>query len=199
MNAVQLSVIADLHGSTANRDSALPVTYYSYMQTWDGRRQQQANSGGGLTAVGAGSSITGGDYRPDIVYSAIFNHEVGHAYGLGHADQDYDEGSYPYPLGTKSGSSWGYDANKDELLDTRQVVRQRPDSKRVYYERTPMSGGDFDLDSNTYRWTNFADYQAAIIHGWIARLSAMTPCQADTRSGTTLARSRRWAGVRERP
>jgi peptidase M66-like protein/peptidase inhibitor family I36 len=170
MNAVLLNVISDFHGSTANRDSALPITYYGYMQTWDGSRQAQANSGGGLTLVAAGSSVSGGDYRPEIVYSAIFNHEVGHAYGLGHADTDYNQGGYPYPFGTKSGSSWGYDANKNELLGIEQLPGKSCGKVRVVngicYEATPMSGGDFDLDSSTYRWTTFADYQASIMQEW---------------------------------
>ena len=167
MNARMLSVMEDMHGPTANRDGAFPDAFYGYVQTIAGGAQVQASTGGGLSSVGGGSSISGGDYRPDIVYAAIFNHELGHAYGLPHADSAALSGDYPYALGTKSGSTWGYDAVKNQLLATQQIAGQSCGADRTVngtcWQRTPMSGGDTDLDTTTYRWTTFSDYQAAQI------------------------------------
>ena len=165
MNARMLGVMGDLHGPTANRDGALATGYYGYVQAIDGGVQVPANTGGGLG--GGGSGVSGGDYRPELVYAAIFNHEMGHAYGLPHADSAALAGDYPYPLGTKSGSSWGYDAVRNQLLSTQQIAGQACGSDRIVdgtcWQRTPMSGGDTDLDTATYRWTTFSDYQAAQI------------------------------------
>ena len=165
MNARMLGVVGDLHGPTADRDGALAAGYYGYVQAIDGGKQVPANTGGGLG--GGGSGVSGGDYRPELVYSAIFNHEMGHAYGLPHADAAALTGDYPYPLGTKSGSTWGYDAVKNQLLATQQIAGQSCGSDRMVngtcWQRTPMSGGDTDLDTTTYRWTTFSDYQAAQI------------------------------------
>lgn len=165
MNARMLGVLGDLHGATANRDGALAAGYYGYVQAIDGGKQVPANTGGGLG--GGGSGVSGGDYHPDLVYAAIFNHEMGHAYGLPHADSAALSGDYPYPLGTKSGSTWGYDAVKNQLLATQQIAGQSCGSDRMVdgtcYQRTPMSGGDTDLDTAAYRWTTFSDFQAAQI------------------------------------
>ena len=164
LNARFLRILGDMHGSTANRDDMFAAGYYGYMQTIDGGKQIAASSGGGLG--GGGSGVSGGDYRPELVYSAIFNHEMGHAYGLPHADSAYDSGDYPYAFGTKSGSTWGYDANKNQLLSTLQIAGQSCDGRVVNnlcYQRTPMSGGDDDRDANTYRWDAFSDFQAAQI------------------------------------
>lgn len=165
MNARMLGVLGDLSSATANRDGALAIGYYGYVQAIDGGKQVPANTGGGLG--GGGHGVSGGDYHPDVVYAAIFNHEMGHAYGLPHADSAAASGDYPYPLGTKSGSSWGYDANKNQLLATQQIAGQSCGADRTVagtcWQRTPMSGGDTDLDTATYRWTTFSDYQAAQI------------------------------------
>ena len=164
MNAVVLGLVGNIHGPAANRDGDLAVGFYGYMQAQDGANQVAASSGGGLG--GGGSGVSGGDYRPQIVYSAIFNHEMGHAYGLPHADSAFNTGDYPYAFGSKSGSSWGYDANKNQLLSTLQIPGQSCDDRvvnNVCYERTPMSGGDDDRDTSVYRWDNFSDYQAVIM------------------------------------
>ncbi|KPC49413.1 M66 family metalloprotease [Amantichitinum ursilacus] len=162
LNARFYRILGDIHGATANRDGAFATGYYGFMQTLDGGKQVAASSGGGLG--GGGSGVSGSDYRPELVYSAIFNHEMGHAYGLAHADSAYDSGDYPYPFGSKSGSTWGYDAIKNQLLSTLQIAGQSCDGRvvnNVCYQRTPMSGGDDDRDAGTYRWDTFADYQAA--------------------------------------
>lgn len=169
MNAVMLSLLGNIHGANANRDDHMPATYYGYVQTLAGGAQISASTGGGLGGIGSGTSVSGGDYNSDTIYAAIFNHEVGHSYGLSHADAAAASGDFPYPMGTKSGSAWGYDANKNQLLSTLQYTGVSCDNRVVNglcYQRTPMSGGDIDRDLGTYRWTNFSDYEAAIIQDW---------------------------------
>jgi hypothetical protein len=161
-NARIYRLLADMRGTSANRDGSFAAGFYGFVQTVDGGRQVAASTGGGLGGGGVGTS--GGDYRPDQVYSAIFNHEMGHAYGLPHADAAADAGDYPYPMGTKSGSTWGYDALKNQLLTTLEYSGQSCDGRTVdgtCFQRTPMSGGDDDRDGKTYRWNAFSDYQAA--------------------------------------
>ncbi|MET0289762.1 MAG: M66 family metalloprotease [Pseudoxanthomonas sp.] len=169
-NARMLGLVGDLHGAAANRDDALGAGFYGYIQAIANGTQVAASTGGGLGYVGGGASVSGGDYRPEVVYSAIFNHEMGHGYSLPHADSAYDSGDYPYPFGTKSGSTWGYDSVRNELLSTRQLPGKSCDGRTVdgvCYARTPMSGGDDDRDMSRYRWTNFSDYQAAMMQEWL--------------------------------
>jgi len=161
-NARIYRLLSDMRGNSANRNGSFADGFYGFVQTVDGGRQVAASTGGGLGGGGVGTS--GGDYRPDQVYSAIFNHEMGHAYGLPHADAAADAGDYPYPMGTKSGSTWGYDALKNQLLTTLEYSGQSCDGRTVdgtCFQRTPMSGGDDDRDGKTYRWNAFSDYQAA--------------------------------------
>ena len=170
LNSIVLSMLSNIHSATANRDGDMASSYYGFMQTIDGGKQVAANSGGGLGYVGGGTSVSGGDYRPQNIYSAIFNHEVGHGHSLPHADSAAAAGDFPYPEGSKSGSSWGYDANKNQLLSTLQFAGGSCDGRNVdgkCYQRTPMSGGDFDRDAATYRWTTFSDYEAAMIQEWV--------------------------------
>ena len=157
-----LDLLSDLDSSTGNRGGSFATGYYGYTQAVDTTGNQvTANTGGGLGGGWRGTS--GGDYRPDRIYSAIFNHEMGHAYGLPHADSAADSGDYPYKMGTKNGT-WSYDAVKNQLLSPLQFTGMSCDGRtvdNVCYQRTPMSGGDDDRDAKTYRWDAFSDYQAA--------------------------------------
>lgn len=163
-NARTLRILGDMRGWTANRDDAFAAGFYGFVQTVDNGRQVAAATGGGLGGGGVG--VSGGDYRPDTIYSAIFNHEMGHAYGLPHADAAANAGDDPYPMGTKSGSTWGYDSVKNQLLTTRQYGGRSCDGRvvdGVCWQRTPMSGGDDDRNAGLYRWNAFSDYQAAVM------------------------------------
>jgi hypothetical protein len=171
LNGILLPFLDQIHGPTANRDGNLASSYYGFMQSLENGVQVASNSGGGLGYIGGGTSVSGGDYRPQHIYSAIFNHEAGHGYSLPHADAAADAGDFPYPMGTKSGSSWGYDANKHQLLSTLQMTGGACGADRIVngvcYQRTPMSGGDDDRAAGTYRWTAFSDYESAMIQAWL--------------------------------
>lgn len=171
-NARTLRILSDMRGWTANRDGSFAAGFYGFVQTISGGKQVAAATGGGLGGGGVG--VSGGDYRPDTIYSAIFNHEMGHAYGLPHADAAADAGDDPYPKGTKSGSSWGFDSVKQQLLTPREFSGQDCSTRTVdgiCYQRTPMSGGDDDRNAKSYRWNAFSDYQAAIMQqGFLGKL-----------------------------
>lgn len=163
LNARVLDLLASMHGDAANRDGPMAAGYYGYMQVFDGTRQLAPQVGG---LGGGGSGISGTDWAPTSVYSAVYNHEMGHAYGLPHTDAAAASGDFPYPMGTKSGSVWGYDAVRNQLLSPRQFAGRSCDGRTVEgvcYQRTPMSGGDDDRDGARYRWTYYSDYEAAIM------------------------------------
>ncbi|ANH67938.1 M66 family metalloprotease [Mitsuaria sp. 7] len=171
-NARMLRLLRDMRGWTGNRDQSFAAGFYGFVQTVTGGKQVAASTGGGVG--GNGVAVSGGDYRPDTIYSAIFNHEMGHAYGLPHADAAAEAGDDPYKLGTKSGSAWGFDSVKQQLLTTREFSGQSCDTRTVdgvCYQRTPMSGGDDDRNAASYRWNAFSDYQAAILQqGFLDKL-----------------------------
>lgn len=169
--------VSDLSSKTAADDDRFQSIYYGYIQYKHANGEQKPDI---WTAWGGGNvAISSSDWNPTNLFSAVFNHEVGHAYGLPHADSAASDGSYPYPFGRKSGSSWGYDANRNELLTTRQITGRTCNSNQlvdnICYQGTPLSGGDNDRMAGKYRWTTFADYQAAQIQDW-----AMSKYQPDS-------------------
>lgn len=171
-NARTIRILGDMRGWTANRDGSFAAGFYGFVQTMADGRQVAAATGGGLG--GGGVAVSGGDYRPETIYSAIFNHEMGHAYGLPHADSAAANGDDPNPLGTKSSSAWGYDSIRNRLLTTLEFSGQSCDARTVNgvcYQRTPMSGGDDDRAGALFRWSSFSDYQAAIMQqGFLDKL-----------------------------
>ncbi|HEY1397083.1 M66 family metalloprotease, partial [Roseateles sp.] len=171
-NARLLRVLRDMRGWTANRDRAFASGFYGFIQTVSGGKQVAATTGGGLGGLGV--AVSGGDTRPETIYSAVFHHEMGHAYGLPHADTAAEAGDDPYPQGTKSGSAWGFDSVRQQLLTTREFSGQSCDNRTVNgvcYQRTPMSGGEEDRNAQSYRWNAFSDYQAAILQqGFLDKL-----------------------------
>jgi len=171
-NSRMLRVLRDMRGWTANRDRAFAAGFYGFVQTISGGRQVAATTGGGLGGIGV--AVSGVDTRPEAIYSAVFHHEMGHAYGLPHADTAAEAGDDPYPQGTKSGSAWGFDSVRQQLLTTREFSGQSCDNRTVdgiCYQRTPMSGGEEDRYAQSYRWNAFSDYQAAILQqGFLEKL-----------------------------
>jgi hypothetical protein len=162
-----LQVLPELRGVTANNDANLNVAYWMPMVLEDPLSGKLIGMGGGLTSVGA----TNADGDSDN-YGGIFVHEMGHGFGMSHAGDMYNSGSYPYAGGSLSGSSWGYDAIRNQLLSP--VLPALPctsggrqlDPAGRCYRQDPMQGGSGDHASG-YRWSMFADYSSALIQGWM--------------------------------
>ncbi|KYQ99679.1 hypothetical protein DLAC_03617 [Tieghemostelium lacteum] len=149
-------------------DSKLNTQLYGPI-SWKNSAGKIIGPGGGLGTVGGSCGVG------DLSYAGIFIHEQGHAFGLHHAGESYASGNYPYVNGSLLGSQWGYDTNKNQLLST--VV---PTSASHYanckkssvlnaqdqcVKQSVMQGGSGDQASG-YRYTMFADYEAAIMQAY---------------------------------
>ncbi|KAN0032465.1 hypothetical protein ACTFIV_006363 [Dictyostelium citrinum] len=132
-----------------------------------GANGKYSSPNGGL---GGGSRGTG-DYK----YTFTFFHEQGHAMGLPHAGEAYNNGKYPYVNGSLLGSEWGYDANHNEFLGTfipptsGQFKNCRKtsvfDSKGRCVKQSVMQGGAGDYSSK-YRYSMFADFEMTTIQNY---------------------------------
>ena len=154
----------------ANGDGPMSMHYYAPILALDGvGRYRSAGGGVGGSSVGVG----------DDAYAGIFIHEQGHAFGLPHVGEAYDKGTYPYPWGSLSGSAWGYDFNRHELLApfvpstaasfakcaTGTVYAGHPrvlDAAGRCVKQDPMQGGAGD-EAAGYRFATFSDYSTAVI------------------------------------
>lgn len=162
-----LSILPELRSVTANNDRNLNVAYWAPMVLQDPATGKLISMGGGLTSVGAGNASADSDN-----YGGYFDHEMGHGYGMSHAGDMYNSGTYPYPGGSLSGSNWGYDAIRNQLLSP--VLSALPckssgrqlDAAGHCYRQDPMQGGSGDQSAG-YRWAMFADYTIALIQGWM--------------------------------
>ncbi|SFI49268.1 Peptidase M66 [Collimonas sp. OK307] len=185
-----LSILPELRSVTANNDRNLNVAYWAPMVLEDPLTGKLIGMGGGLTSVGAGNASGDSDN-----YGGIFDHEMGHGYGMSHAGDMYNSGTYPYPGGSLSGSSWGYDAIRNQLLSPvlpalpcKSSGRQLDASGRCY-RQDPMQGGSGDQSAG-YRWEMFADYSSALIQGWMNGRIVYNPAAATNASRFTI-----WSAV----
>jgi len=111
-----------------------------------------------------GSSVGAGDF----LFSAAFWHEQGHAFGLGHAGGEYDNGKFPYPSGSLQGSAWGFDYDMHKFVDVYAHERsagndcgtRRTASNGLCYKQDVMQSGNGDTSVNIPLGV-FADVQAA--------------------------------------
>lgn len=164
------SVLGIVRGiRAANGEGPLAVQYYAPLVMLDASGRY-ASPGGGL---GGGDAGTG-----DHLYSGIFVHEQGHAFGLPHQGEAFDAGRYPYDWGSLKGSSWGYDANKREFLapfvpataSTYAACasgsfaghRRASDDAGRCVKQDPMQSGSGD-QARGYRYATFSDYSAAMM------------------------------------
>ena len=159
-----LSVLSAIR--SANGESATNNQYYGPLLML-GKDGTYANPWGGLGSIG-GSVGTG-----DHLYSGIFIHEQGHAFGMPHALDAYNDGSYPYINGSLLGSAWGYDANHNELLppympSTSSNMQyclsgeRKKDSAGRCIKQDVMQGGHGDQDPS-YLFTMFSDFNAGVM------------------------------------
>ena len=144
----------------ANGESALNTQYYAPLV--------QVNSQG--ASVGAGGGIGGSEVGTgDTSYSGVFVHEQGHAFGLGHAGDEYALNTYPYPGGSLSGSAWGYDSVKALFLPTfvpatassfkTCAASHQLNSGGTCIKQDPMQSGAGDQDP-AFRFALFSDYNS---------------------------------------
>ena len=153
----------------ASGEGALPVQYYAPLLALDATGKY-SGAGGGL----GGGSVGAGDE----LYAGIFIHEQGHAFGLPHVGDAYDDGRYPYAWGSLNGSAWGYDGRRKELLAPfvpttaasyakckTQAFGGKPrtldDSGRCV-KQDPMQSGSGDQAAG-YRYATFSDYSTAVM------------------------------------
>ncbi|WP_416757572.1 M66 family metalloprotease [Roseateles sp. So40a] len=153
----------------ANGEGALPVQYYAPLLALDGAGKYRGPGGG----LGGGSDGAG-----DELYAGIFIHEQGHAFGLPHVGEAYDDGRYPYAWGSLNGSTWGYDGQRKQLLapfvpatasryancktDTFGGKLRTLDNTGRCVKQDPMQSGSGDQASG-YRYATFSDYSTAVM------------------------------------
>lgn len=153
----------------ANGERPFPMQYYAPVLV--------LNAAGNHT--GAGGGIGGGDLGTgDHLYSGIFIHEQGHAFGIPHQGDAFDDGEYPYEWGSLEGSLWGYDPDRREFLapfvpsnasrfagcetDTFDGRPRALDALNRCVKQDPMQSGSGD-QATGYRFGTFSDYSTAMM------------------------------------
>ena len=128
-----------------------------------------------------GAGLGGGHHGAGTPsFSGVFYHEQGHAFGLGHAESDYEKGDYPYVGGSLKGSDWGYDVLRNKFIDvfihtdaetfegdnTRCTTSDHQtgsdDGKTKCYKQSVMQSGNHDQEPGMY-FGQMADYNVAEI------------------------------------
>lgn len=155
----------------ANGDSSQNFQYYAPVL--------QQNAAGDYRSPGGGLGTVGGDTGAgDDAYRGIFIHEQGHAMGMPHAGEAFDDGEYPYEWGSLKGSAWGYDATRREFLapflpvtaeefdacqsNTYAGHARAIDAQNRCVKQDPMQSGSGD-QAEGYRFATFADYHSAMM------------------------------------
>ncbi len=143
----------------ANGDSPTANQYY-------GSLIQKGTTG---ALVGTGGGLGGGHAGVgDHLFSGIFIHEQGHAFGMPHANDGFVAKQYPYVGGSLLGSSWGYDPKHNEFLapfipnskgDGVCGSYQVDDQKRCV-KQDPMQSGA-GTQAKGYQYAMFSDFNAA--------------------------------------
>ncbi|KAM9990177.1 hypothetical protein ACTFIY_006233 [Dictyostelium cf. discoideum] len=164
MNGV-FSILILLRGMFGESSSSIQI--YSPLLHLDSKGRY-ADTYGGL----GGGSVGTGNHR----FTGIFIHEQGHAMGLPHAGEAYDDRRrYPYKQGCLSGSEWGFDANHNEFLGTfipptAEYYKKCKkvsiiDSKGRCVKQSVMQSGAGD-QSSKYRYSMFADFEMTTIQNY---------------------------------
>ena len=166
--AVMSATLKVLHAvRNANGEGSTNNQYYAPLL--------MANQAGNYSAPGGGlggGNVGTGDYS----YTGIFIHEAGHAYGMPHANDGYNNGTYPYVGGSLKGSAWGYDQQRDLFIPTFVPStayyygsckgRAQLDEEGRCVKQDPMQGGaGYQADGDKY--TIFSDFNAAVVQRYI--------------------------------
>lgn len=155
----------------ANGDSPQNFQYYAPLI--------QQNAAGNYASPGGGLGTIGGDTGTgDDTYRGIFIHEQGHAMGIPHVGNAFDDGEYPYEWGGLDGSVWGWDGTRREFLapfvpvtadrfdgceSDRFDGRARAiDAQNRCIKQDPMQSGAGD-QAEGYRYATFSDYSTAMM------------------------------------
>jgi hypothetical protein len=143
----------------ANGDAPTANQYYGSL-IQKGTTGVLVSTGGGL---GGGHAGVG-----DHLFSGVFIHEQGHAFGMPHANDGYLAKQYPYVGGSLQGSSWGYDPFKNEFLapfipnpkGDGVCPNHQVDPQKRCVKQDPMQSGAGDQAAG-YQYAMFSDYNAA--------------------------------------
>jgi hypothetical protein len=169
-----MSAILDTLGAMRNANGDGPINNHYYAPLLMANQAgKYVNPGGGL----GGGNLGTGDYA----YAGIFIHEAGHAFGMPHANDGFNGGTYPYTGGSLKGSGWGFDQNKNRFLapivpsnaetfkncatDGFPMGRQLDDQKRCI-KQDPMQSGAGDQAMGD-KYTMFSDFNASVVQQYL--------------------------------
>ena len=167
--AVMSATLNVLHAiRNANGDSPTNNQYYAPLLMAN-EKGSYSHPGGGL----GGGNVGTGDHS----YTGIFIHEAGHAFGMPHANDGYNSGTYPYKGGSLQGSTWGYDQVRGQFMPT-FVPSTSPnfgrcnswniqfDDEGRCVKQDPMQGGS-GYQAAGDKYTIFSDFNAAVVQGYL--------------------------------
>jgi Peptidase M66 len=167
----------------ANGESATSNLYYGPMITLNAAGKQ-VGTGGGL---GGGDSGVG-----DTSYGGIFIHEMGHAFGLPHANDGYLAGKYPYVGGSDKGSAWGYNQNAKIFLNlivdksaanfANCATTHQTDPSGLCYKQDPMQSGAEDKTAG-FTYGTFSDFNIGKIQQWFEGKTTLDAAGKHVQSG----------------
>jgi hypothetical protein len=169
-----MSAILDTLGAmrNANGDGLINNHYYAPLLMAN-KAGNYSSPGGGL----GGGNLGTGDYA----YAGIFIHEAGHAFGMPHANDGFQDGEYPHTGGSLKGSSWGFDQNKNRFLapfvpssaatfkncatDDFPMGRQKDAQGRCIKQDLMQSGAGDQAAGDKY--TMFSDFNASVVQQYM--------------------------------
>jgi Peptidase M66 len=188
-----MSAILDTLGAMrdANGDEPINNQYYAPLLMAN-QAGKYSSPGGGL----GGGHLGTGDYD----YTGIFIHEAGHAFGMPHANDGFQNGTYPYTGGSLKGSSWGFDQNKNRFLATTvpssaqtfkncatsafPMGRQFDDQNRCIKQDLMQSGaGDQALGD---KYTMFSDFNASVVQQYLEGTTSIKNGQHEYTGGRVM-------------
>jgi Peptidase M66 len=169
-----MDAILDTLGAMREANGDGLINNHSYAPLLMANKAGQYSSPGG--GLGGGNLGTG-----DYAYAGIFIHEAGHAFGMSHANDGFNNGTYPYIGGSLKGSSWGFDQNKNRFLapfvpssaetfkncatDGFPMGRQKDGQGRCIKQDLMQSGAGDQVAGDKY--TMFSDFNASVVQQYL--------------------------------